>query len=434
MTISNSGTLFAIAAGMSVIIRVLLVDDKVELRQNIRRLLSFDDHIEIVGEASNGREAIEQARLTRPDLVLMDINMPVMDGIQATEVLARELPEVCSVMMSVQGENQYIRRAMQAGARDFLVKPFSNAELVDTIKNVYKASAPQRNMRRAAENAAAPEQRPIKEGEVFTIFGTKGGSGRTTMALNFAVALQRVTQTRVCVVDADLQFGDVGLMLNLKEELTISDLIGEAPPWTADQVSQYIVSHKEASISALLCPPKPEYAETVEVEHVEQAIKLLRENYDYVIVDTSPQFRSLELAILDLSSLIYVLVTPEMSSIKCNKLCLDLLLSLNYDPKKIKLVLNKGFPNLGGIGLDEVQRALQLEIENIIPSAGKQVLRSLNRGIPFMVEDQTSDLAKSYFKLAKLAVRATGGVLPDRGARRKRNSLFDTLKDIFSTG
>ena len=131
---SSLGTFFALVVGMSVIIRVLLVDDKVELRQNIRRLLSFDDAIEIVGEAGNGREAIEQARLTRPDLILMDLNMPVMDGIQATSAIARELPEICSIMMSVQGENQYIRRAMQAGARDYLVKPFSNAELVETIQ------------------------------------------------------------------------------------------------------------------------------------------------------------------------------------------------------------------------------------------------------------------------------------------------------------
>ena len=420
---------------MSVIIRVLLVDDKIELRQNIKRLLSFDEAIEIVGEAGNGREAIEQARKTRPDLILMDLNMPVMDGIQATEVIARELPEICSVMMSVQGENQYIRRAMQAGARDYLVKPFSNAELVDTIKNVYQSYTPQRELLQQQQVATAPpEQRPIKKGEVFTVFGTKGGSGRTTLALNLAVALKRVTQTRVCIVDCDLQFGDVGLMLNLHEQINLCDLISEPPPWTSAQVAQYVISHNAAGIDVLLGPPKPEYAETVEVEHVEQAIKLLQENYDYIIVDTSPQFRSLELAILDMSALIFVLLTPEMSSIKCNKLCLDLLLSLNYDTEKIKVVLNKGFPTMGGIGIDEVQRALQLEVESIIPSAGKQVLRSINKGIPFMVEDQTSDLAKAYFKLAKIAVRATDGILPDKGARRKRNSLFDTLKDIFSTG
>ena len=428
------GTLFAIAVGMSVIIRVLLVDDKVELRQNIKRLLSFDEAIEIVGEAGNGREAIEQARKTRPDLILMDLNMPVMDGIQATEVIARELPEICSVMMSVQGENQYIRRAMQAGARDYLVKPFSNAELVDTIKNVYQSYTPRRELLQQQVATAPPEQRPIKRGEVFVVFGSKGGSGRTTLALNLAVALKRVTQTRVCIVDCDLQFGDVGLMLNLHEQLNICDLISEPPPWTSAQVSQYVISHQAAAIDVLLGPPKPEYAETVEVEHVEEAIKLLQENYDYVIVDTSPQFRSLELAILDMSALIFVLLTPEMSSIKCNKLCLDLLLSLNYDKEKIKVVLNKGYPTMGGIGIDEVQRALQLEVESIIPSAGNQVLRSINKGIPFMVEDQTSDLAKAYFKLAKIAVRATDGILPDKGARRKRNSLFDTLKDIFSTG
>ena len=82
------------------VIRILLVDDKVELRQNIRRLLSFEDDIEIAGEASNGQEAIDACRQFRPALVLMDINMPVMDGIQSTEIISREMPEITIIMMS----------------------------------------------------------------------------------------------------------------------------------------------------------------------------------------------------------------------------------------------------------------------------------------------------------------------------------------------
>src|SRR5204862_270400 len=94
-----------------------------------------------VGAAASGGEAIEQARQLTPDIVLMDINMPDMDGIVATERLSAEVPGASVVMMSVQGEADYLRRSMLAGAREFLVKPFSSDELITTsgIKQILEA-------------------------------------------------------------------------------------------------------------------------------------------------------------------------------------------------------------------------------------------------------------------------------------------------------
>src|SRR5512143_105505 len=118
-------------------IRVLVVDDIIETRENVRKLLFFEDDIEIVGTASNGREGVEQAGQLQPDVVLMDINMPGMDGIAASEAIAAQHPNVQVVMMSVQGEADYLRRSMLAGAREFLIKPFSSDELTSSIRQVY---------------------------------------------------------------------------------------------------------------------------------------------------------------------------------------------------------------------------------------------------------------------------------------------------------
>ena len=114
-------------------IRVLIVDDIPETRDHLSKLLGFESDIEVVGAAASGREALELAGQLTPDIVLMDINMPDMDGIAATERLAAEVPTAAVVMMSVQGEADYLRRSMLAGAREFLVKPFSSrrAHLVD---------------------------------------------------------------------------------------------------------------------------------------------------------------------------------------------------------------------------------------------------------------------------------------------------------------
>jgi DNA-binding NarL/FixJ family response regulator len=106
-------------------IGVLIVDDISDTRENLSKLLMFERDIEVVGTAGSGPEALEVARKLYPDVVLMDINMPEMDGIKAAELMSSDMPGIGIIMMSVQGEQDYLRRAMLAGAREFLVKPFS---------------------------------------------------------------------------------------------------------------------------------------------------------------------------------------------------------------------------------------------------------------------------------------------------------------------
>src|SRR5918994_2323438 len=118
-------------------IRVLIVDDIPETRDHLTKLLGFESDIDVVGSAASGAEAITLATSLTPDVVLMDINMPDMDGITATESLGRAVPTASVVMMSVQGEADYLRRSMLAGAREFLVKPFSSDELTASIRQVH---------------------------------------------------------------------------------------------------------------------------------------------------------------------------------------------------------------------------------------------------------------------------------------------------------
>ena len=119
-------------------ISVLIVDDISDTRDSIRRLLQFEDDIEVLGEAGSGSEAILIAEEKRPDIILMDINMPEMDGIRATELIAQRAPGSSVIIMSVQGEQAYLRRAMMAGAREYIVKPFTGDELASVIAKVFE--------------------------------------------------------------------------------------------------------------------------------------------------------------------------------------------------------------------------------------------------------------------------------------------------------
>ena len=171
---------------MSEKIGVVIVDDIPETREHLSKLLSFENDIEVVGMASNGMEALELAARLRPDVVLMDINMPGMDGIATTEKLSATVPTAAIVMMSVQGEADYLRRSMLAGAREFLVKPFSSDELCSSIRQVYAREReklarvmPAMPMSQLMiPQAQAPGVR--EPGMVITLFSPKGGVGRTT--------------------------------------------------------------------------------------------------------------------------------------------------------------------------------------------------------------------------------------------------------------
>src|SRR5918992_18504 len=172
-------------------IRIIIVDDIPETREHLTKLLGFESDIEVVGTAASGAEALDVAARLAPDVVLMDINMPGMDGIATTEQLSSRVPTAAIVMMSVQGEADYLRRSMLAGAREFLVKPFSSDELSASIRQVYQRERDKIG-RMVAPVAAAGTGRidpaAREPGRIVTVFSPKGGVGRTTLAVNMAVA------------------------------------------------------------------------------------------------------------------------------------------------------------------------------------------------------------------------------------------------------
>ena len=101
-------------------IKVLIVDDIPDTRDHLTRLLGLEREIDVAGTAGSGEEAVQVAMELRPDIIVMDINMPGMDGIAAAELISQRLPTSPIIMMSVHGEAEHLKQAMLAGAREFL--------------------------------------------------------------------------------------------------------------------------------------------------------------------------------------------------------------------------------------------------------------------------------------------------------------------------
>jgi DNA-binding NarL/FixJ family response regulator len=124
---------------MSDIIRVLIADDDENARGYLKRLLSIEDNIEIVGEVENGLEALELVKTMHPHVVLSDLNMPVMDGVTACGQIKRAAPATQVIIMSVQDDSGPMREAIENGAAAFLIKPVMPEDLVDLIQRAHAA-------------------------------------------------------------------------------------------------------------------------------------------------------------------------------------------------------------------------------------------------------------------------------------------------------
>ena len=400
-------------AGGSEKIRILIVDDIPETRENLRKLLFFESDIEVAGVATSGQEGISLANELKPDIVLMDINMPGVDGIAATEAITQQVPGVQVIMMSVQGETDYLRRSMQAGAREFLTKPFTSDDLISGIRNVFEWSASRRQtmplVMPALPGQAAREAAAREEGKIITVFSPKGGTGCSCIAVNLAVALRQLKEdTPVALVDTCLQFGDVAVLLNQQATRSIADLAPHLDELDNDLLDEVMTAHP-SGIRTLLAPPRPEMADLVVPGVVEKVLGRLRTLYAYVVVDTSNTLSDITLATLDSADCVLLIATPDIPAIKDAKLFFEVTEALEYPPSKTLLILNKADPH-SGIRAEDIQASIKHPVAAQLPIDERTAAVSVNQGVPYLMAARQTKLAQATVTLAQHVV----GVLAEK--------------------
>jgi pilus assembly protein CpaE len=383
-------------------IRVLIVDDIAETRENIRKLLQFDKDVEVAGVAGTGRQAIEAAKELKPDVVLMDINMPDMDGITATELIRKNHPTTQIVILSVQSDPNYMRRAMLAGARDFLTKPPASDELSAAIRRAGKMALEEKAQASAVQASvvAAGGLTAPAQGKVVVVYSPKGGVGSTTIAVNLALALHSEDHP-VLLLDGNLQFGDVAVFLNEQVKNSVVDIAPRADELDPELVEEVVIHHAASGLDILPAPNRPEYAENVTGEQYAKMVRYLRRIYAYVVIDCSSTLTDVVLAALDVADLIVLLTTQEIPAIKDARLFLDLAGNLNIDARRILFVMNR-FDRRIGILPEKIGESFKHEIVAVIPYDEKSVLPSVNRGVPFLLSNKTLPISKSILALQEI--------------------------------
>ena len=398
-------------------IRVLIVDDVADTRENVRKLLQFEADVDVVGAARSGKEGIQLSQELDPDVVLMDINMPDIDGISATESIRQKSPQVQVIILSVQNDQNYMRRAMLAGARDFLTKPPIGDELISAIRRAGEMSRSERS-KIAQARAASPVLGAgqiagtgmvgLSQGKIVTIYSAKGGTGCTTIAVNLAIALHN-EDTRVVLVDGNLQFGDVAIFVNEQGKNTILDIAPRVDELDPDIVQSIMIKHEPSGIHILAAPQRPELAEKVSAGQFSKVLEYLKQLYAYVVVDTVPVLTDITLAAIDASDSIVLISTQDIPAIKNTRLFLDLSETLGVPRERIIFVMNR-FDKRIAITPERIGENLKQEVKVVIPLDERVVIPAVNRGIPFMLDNRSQPVARGIFALAE-AVRAQLSVL-----------------------
>jgi len=400
------------------VIKVLIVDDIPETRDHLSRLLGLERDLDVAGTAGTGEEAIKVAMDLRPDVIVMDINMPGMDGVAAAEIISQRLPTSPIIMMSVHGEADQLKRAISAGAREFLVKPFSGDEFSASIRTVFEREIARRSQFEASLPTVPTIVTPTDTGDhqVVAVFSPKGGAGRTTIATNLAVALHKETGSRVCLVDANLQFGDVGVLLNLNpKDRSIAEAVETGEP-DGDIIDSCVIDHS-TGIRVLLAPPSPEGADLVTPGFMRLIVDHLRMGHDYVVIDLPSGLSDLSLAVMDAADTILVLTALEITTIKNVRLFLEVAEQLDYARSKVRLVINRA-DAAQGIRIADVEASVRRPIDGTIVSDGRLSVLAVNRGVPFVVSHPDSVLSRDVTNLARSLVVGEAGAAVDQTNKR----------------
>jgi pilus assembly protein CpaE len=317
------------------------------------------------------------------------------------------------VVLYLGSPNGFMERAFQAGADDLIALPQPHEQLAFALE---KAMA----RRRGGTSAT-------QAGSMIAVLGPKGGTGKTLTSCNLAEALARAGRSTV-VVDLDLQFGDVGLALGLRPEKTIYDLAVAGGSLDGEKIEGYLARH-ESGAAVLLAPLRPDQAAAVSPSFLRTLFELLRWRYDFVIVDTPPNFTPEVIASIDSASHICVVGMLDALSLKDTKIGLETLSQMGYDPMGVTLLLNRSDTNVG-IAMSEVERLLGRKPDVLVPS-DRAIPRAITEGRTIVAAAPRSGAARAFTGLAETFVEArnepslngTQNGTPNGETRRRRGLL-----------
>jgi pilus assembly protein CpaE len=313
-------------------LKILIVDQHPDTVGGLKRALNSFSDLEVVGDAGFGPVASTWAYTLEPALIIVSVEEPITRSLSTIQALTRGNPPWTVVGLVSQFDREVFRRAVLAGARDVVIRSSSPLDLHASLIQARRADA--------VRSMASSHDPTAPTGSIIAVFGVKGGVGKTTVATNLAVALAQETSASIALVDLDVPFGDVALLLDIHPENDVLDAMDESALNDLERLQSLLV-RTQFGVQVLASPLAPDEAGTIESARIGTLLRRLAALHQFVIVDTPVGLNELTAASLDVAELALLVTTPEIAALRRTHACLRLLQGLEFPTNKLQLVLNR---------------------------------------------------------------------------------------------
>ncbi len=337
-------------------------------------------------------------------LVVLGPTVPISEAVAFAAQERLHRPSLGVVLLRGEVALEVLAEAIRAGVR----------EVVAVGDPAAADEACARSLELSRRLGAVVPDAPAAQARIVTVFAGKGGVGKSTVATNLAATLADGGRRRVLLVDLDLQFGDIGILLQLVPERGITDAIAMAGRLDTEALRSLITPYRPG-LDALLAPAGPAEGDHVSRELVREVLTVARSAYDFIVIDTAPYVSDQLLTALDVTDWFVLVVTPDLPTLKSVRLTLDMFDLLEY-PKERRLTLLNRADSEVGLSVADIEKAVGSAMSVLMPSS-RDVPVSVNRGVPLAVDKPHHPVAQA---IRQLADRCAGGAAEAAGSPRRR--------------
>jgi pilus assembly protein CpaE len=328
---------------------------------------------------------------------------------ELSEAARLDRPELGVILLRHRVDVTTLSQALRSGVREVITADDHSA-LADALRRSRELTS--RILGRQSGGGAG------RDGHIVTVFSAKGGVGKTTLSTNVATHLASTHKT--LLLDFDLAFGDVAISMQLIPTVSVFDAVAMSGHLDEQGLASLVTKHEASGLDVICAPNDPSDADRIPVNVVTELLKVARQHYDYIVVDTPPSFTEHVLAACDLSSALILIATLDIPAVKNLRVAIDTLDILG-SPKDARIIVLNRADTKVGLRADDVVSAIKTPIAISIPNS-LTVPASVNRGIPVLLDDPRGPVSVAIRELADVHIRARFGEDVETPSQRK--SLF----------
>lgn len=356
---------------------IFILDKNENSREVIKSFVEGLEFVQEVKQFDDYQKGYEEIKQTSNPIVIMDISEE-FDGL---EEIAGSL-KLCTskiIITSVNYSTNTIIKALRMGAKEFLPKPVLKEDLI-RILSMFSSLTPEDE---------------TSQSKIITVYSNKGGIGKTTIAVNLASELAKVTGDKVALVDLNLQLGDISTFLNINPPFDVSYVIKRLINKEENIFIKGFEKYKDSSLYILSDPSYIEQSESITTQQITELFAALKKVFPYIVVDMSSNIDPISLKILDSSDWILFTTIVNIPAIRNAQRCLNLFRSRKYPADKVKIVINRHMEN-DEIKVEDIENTLGERVYWKIPNNYFTIMEAINKGETVFEINPESNIGNSF--------------------------------------